>query len=53
MPNRGGMSSLTNLVLGALLGVVIVAAFWLLASLLDDLRQSAGGRDETEHRAST
>ena len=39
MPNRAGMSSLTNLVFGALLGVVIVAAFWLLAGLIDDLRQ--------------
>ncbi|MGZ4410340.1 MAG: hypothetical protein ACXVY6_16390 [Gaiellaceae bacterium] len=46
------MSSLTNLVLGALLGVVIVAAFWLLASLLDDLRQSAGRRTDSERRVS-
>lgn len=47
------MSSLTNLILGALLGLGIVAAFWLLASLIDDLRQSPGSRSETEHRAST
>ena len=39
MPNREGMSPLTNLVLGAVLGVGIVTAFWLLASLIDDLRE--------------
>ncbi len=38
MPNRVGMWPLTNLVLGAVLGVAIVTAFWLLASLIDDLR---------------
>ncbi len=39
MPNLARMSSLTNLVFGALLGVVIVAGFWLLAGVIDDLRQ--------------
>ena len=33
------MGSVANLVLGAALGVAIVTAFWLLASLIDDLRE--------------
>jgi hypothetical protein len=33
------MDPLSNLVLGACVGVGIVMAFWLLASLLDALRQ--------------
>jgi tetrahydromethanopterin S-methyltransferase subunit B len=41
-PTRGaelpGMGSFTNLLFGVLLGVAIVAAFWLLASFIDDLR---------------
>jgi tetrahydromethanopterin S-methyltransferase subunit B len=32
------MGSFTNLLFGVLLGVAIVAAFWLLASFIDDLR---------------
>jgi hypothetical protein len=32
------MGSFTNLLLGLLLGVAIVAAFWLLAGFIDDLR---------------
>ncbi len=43
MPTPESVSSLTDLFFGALLGVAIVAAFWLLASLVDDLRQQARG----------
>ena len=35
---RRTMGSLLNLLFGVLLGVAIVAAFWLLASFIDDLR---------------
>lgn len=47
MPNRVGMGPVANLVLGAGLGVAIVTAFWLLASLIDDLREprAAGWRE--------
>jgi hypothetical protein len=33
------MTSLLNLLFGVLVGVAIVAAFWLLASFIDDLRR--------------
>ena len=33
------MGPVANLVLGAALGDAIVTAFWLLASLIDDLRE--------------
>jgi hypothetical protein len=39
MPNAAGMSSAANLLMGALVGVVVVTAFWLLAGLIDELRQ--------------
>jgi hypothetical protein len=33
------MQSFANLLFGALLGVAIVAAFWLLASFIEDLHE--------------
>ena len=39
VPNRACMASAANLLMGALVGVVVVTAFWLLAGLIDDLRQ--------------
>jgi hypothetical protein len=37
------MGSITNLLFGAMLGVAIVTAFWLLAGLIEDLRQQTRG----------
>jgi hypothetical protein len=42
------MDPLSNLVLGALVGVLIVMAFWLLASLLDALRQQPAFRRRSD-----
>jgi len=44
MPNRTRMDALSNLVLGASVGVLIVMAFWSLAGLLAALRQQPAFR---------
>ncbi len=48
MPNRTRMDPLSNLVLGASVGVLIVMAFWVLASLLEALRQQPAFRRRSD-----
>jgi hypothetical protein len=46
MPNFSCMGSLTELLVGGVLGVSIVVAFWLLVSLIDDLQRQAHRRPQ-------